>query len=847
MSGIPDPWGSPLYHALVATCSEAERRHTAYEEKGRLSDLESAVTLFSAVLDHAHNVDVRSAAVNGLGTALWSRYERFGNPGDLDTAIRLFREALAMYPDEHTPAIPSFHANLAGVLRLRWRRTGYEADLVASVAEVRAAVATTAAGDPRRAWRLSNLADGLLALSLRHDDSSALAEAVDRLREAVQTARPGDELAGMRSNLAEVLRLRYRSTGGRDRALLDEAVELGRAALAAAPRHPLRPRFQANLALVLLDRFTARRRPADLSEAADLAQKAVDTTPAAHPNRTERLLTLSGIRRMEAIRGRPRGRMVELAREAAAATPDGHHLRSDTLLNLGWALAFQAASGDDAAWDQAREVFRRLATDPAVQVRARVTAAWQWANTALSRDRLAEARRAFDLAVTMLRRTAPRQVTHADRERQLASLSGLARDAAACALQAGEPVDALRLLEHGRGVLLSHALDARTELTGLRPDLAERFVALRTALDRPEGAGFSASADAGPELPGENRHALAADWDALIDEIRAQPGFATFLRPPPVDDLIAATARHGPVVVLNISGLRCDALLIGGGIRVLPLRLTLDEVTQRALRFRAAVAERVDETLEWLRTEVTGPVLDALDPPPGSRLWWVPTGPLTTLPLHAAGADRVVSSYAPTVRSLVTAWQAPPAGPVSDPLVVSMPTTPGLPPLPSVLAETATLPPGRVLTGEHAVRRAVLDALPYHSWAHFACHAVSAADGSADGHLVLQDQLTVADIARLRLDDAAIAYLSACDTGVPHENLDDEALHVAGAFHIAGFRHVIGTLWSIKDSIAAEVAAGFYARLDTADDAATALHETLRELREVHEPGLWAPYIHVGP
>ncbi|WFE37618.1 CHAT domain-containing protein [Micromonospora sp. WMMD998] len=826
---------------------EAGRRHTAYEETGRLSDLESAVALFGRVLDHAHNVDVRSAAMNGLGTALWSRYERFGGPGDLDSAIRLFREALAMYPDERTPAIPSIHANLAGVLRLRWRRTGDEADLVESVAEVRAAIAATRAGDPQRAWRLSNLADGLLALSLRHDDSSALAEAVDCIREAVRTAPPGDGLAGMRSNLSEMLRLRYRSTGGRDRALLDEAVEQGRAALAAAPRHPLRPRFEANLALVLLDRYTARRRPADLSEAADLAQKSVDATPEGHPNRTERLLTLSGIRRMEAMRGRPGGRMVELAREAAAATPDGHHLRSDTLLNLGWALAFQAASGDDAAWDQSREVFRRLATDPAVQVRARVTAAWQWANTALNGAGLAEARRAFDLAVTLLSRTVPRQVTHADRERQLASLSGLARDAAACAVQAGDPVDALRLLEHGRGVLLSQALDTRTELTGLRPELAERFVALRAALDRPEGVGFSASADAGPELPGEDRHALAADWDTLIEEIRAQPGFAAFLRPPPADDLIAATAGHGPVVVLNISGLRCDALLIDGGIRVLPLRLTLDEVTQRALRFRGAVAERVDETLEWLRSEVAGPVLDALAPPPGSRLWWVPTGPLTTLPLHAAVADRVVSSYAPTVRSLVTAWRAPPVGPVSDPLVVSMPTTPGLPPLPNVLAETATLPPGRVLTGEDAVRRAVLDALPHHSWAHFACHAVSAADGSADGHLVLQDQLTVADIARLRLDDAAVAYLSACDTGVPHEDLNDEALHVAGAFHIAGFRHVIGTLWSIKDSFAAEVAAGFYARLGAADDAATALHETLRELRTSHGAGLWAPYIHVGP
>ena len=86
MTGIPDVWGSPLFHALAAACAEAGQLHTAYEQTGRLRDLESAVHLYRAVLDHAHNVDVRSTAANGLGTALWSRYERFGELRDLDDA-----------------------------------------------------------------------------------------------------------------------------------------------------------------------------------------------------------------------------------------------------------------------------------------------------------------------------------------------------------------------------------------------------------------------------------------------------------------------------------------------------------------------------------------------------------------------------------------------------------------------------------------------------------------------------------------------------------------------------------------------------------------------------------------
>jgi tetratricopeptide (TPR) repeat protein len=880
----------------------AEEHHEAYERTGRLAELDLAIAGFTGVLDQARNVDIRSAAANGLGVALWSRYERFGDLSDLNRAIDLFREALAMYPDEQTPATPSFHANLAGVLRQRWRRTGSVTDLDESVVEIRAALAMTSPGDPRRSWRLNNLADGLFALSLRHDDSSALAEAVDLLRQAVECAGPGDDVAGMLANLAEALRLRYRSTGGRHRALLDEAVTRAREALAAAaPTHPLRPRFQSNLALILLDRYAVQRRPADLAEAAALARDAVDATPAGHPNRAERLLILSGIRRMELDRGvdpkRPRPtwrgrravrRMVKLAREAMAAIPEGHYLRADALLNEGSAQAFQAVSGDPAAFEAAIAAFRRVATDPVAPVRARVQAAWQWANTTLlhsaGRD-LAAARGAFDLAVTLLPRVAPRHITHADRERQLAAFSGLARDAAAAALTAGDSEGALRLLEHGRGVLLRHALDARTEVTGLRerrPDLADRFEALRSTLDLPEGAGFT-SGDAGAGLSGEDRHALAREWDRLLDEIRGLPGFAGFLRPPPVDDLLAATAEHGPIAVLNISGLRCDALLLAAGeCRTMPLPVNLDDLAGRARRFRAAIAaaghaglpsrvredarDTVAETLRWLWTAVTGPVLDALDLPAGARLWWVPTGPLTTLPLHAAGSpgspsvlDRVTSSYAPTVRSLVAAWRTRGTGPDNEPapLVVAMPTTPDLPDLPHVRTETAMLagrfPGATVLRGEQAVRAAVLDALPRHAWVHFACHAVSAADAAADGHLVLHDHatapLTVADIARLRLPEAQLAYLSACDTGVPEEDLGDEALHIAGACQMAGFRHVVGTLWAIRDATAPAVAADFYAALTTADAAAAALHHAVRALRDAHpdQPALWAPYIHVGP
>ncbi|MER7723089.1 CHAT domain-containing protein [Streptomyces sp. NPDC096323] len=75
------------------------------------------------------------------------------------------------------------------------------------------------------------------------------------------------------------------------------------------------------------------------------------------------------------------------------------------------------------------------------------------------------------------------------------------------------------------------------------------------------------------------------------------------------------------------------------------------------------------------------------DGPGQPRVWWVPTGSLALLPVHAAGhrdgsrtlLDRVISSYTPTVRSLNTARAAPPApaGP-RTPLAVTLSRTPGL-------------------------------------------------------------------------------------------------------------------------------------------------------------------------
>jgi CHAT domain-containing protein len=111
---------------------------------------------------------------------------------------------------------------------------------------------------------------------------------------------------------------------------------------------------------------------------------------------------------------------------------------------------------------------------------------------------------------------------------------------------------------------------------------------------------------------------------------------------------------------------------------------------------------------------------------------------------------------------------------------------------------------------------------------------------------------TVVDVARLRLDRAELAFLSACSTARTGAGLADEAVHLTSAFQLAGYRHVIGTLWPLKDRAAGCVANDFYEVLGadgTADAAPHALHAAVLRRRAAcpEQPSLWAAHLHVSP
>ncbi|MEI5098367.1 CHAT domain-containing protein [Streptomyces sp. PmtG] len=97
------------------------------------------------------------------------------------------------------------------------------------------------------------------------------------------------------------------------------------------------------------------------------------------------------------------------------------------------------------------------------------------------------------------------------------------------------------------------------------------------------------------------------------------------------------------------------------------------------------------------------------------------------------------------------------------------------------------------------------------------------------------------------------AFLSACETSSVGIALPDEAVTTTAALHYAGYDNVIGTLWSVYDGTATEIAKQVYGRLIgkepfSSDLVARALHEAVRAQRELapRSPDIWAPFLHVG-
>lgn len=823
----------------------------------------------------------RAGHLSNLGNALRAWFERTGDVTVLAPATDAIRAAVDATPAEH-PDRALYLSNLAIVLRVEFERTGDSDLLVEAVRASRYALDATPEDHPDRTIRLSNLGIALRALFARTSDDTVLGEVIDTARTAVASSTVGHlERPRFLNNLGTALQVSFERNG--DPAVLAEAVQAGRAAVAASgAENPDTALYLSNLGNALQMLFERDADLATLTEAIDAGRGAVEATAGEHQEYAGRLCNLGNALYTMAEHTGDDGFRIEAAHchELAAS-----NTAAPAFLRLRAYCVLARLS------DRAQPSRALTALDQAVDLLPHIT------TRSLNRaDREHHLRQLSSLA-GQIAATA----VNAGRPERAVELLEQARGVLVADTLNARSSDLGRLREHDPH-LAADFQDLRARFDALEhADVAT--VLLQGAVHANTGTGETDLQRSAVELGQERREAQAA-WHDLLKRIRGVNGFADFLRAPKISEL-SHQAHDGPVILVYASRSRSDALILTGDpdtpVLVVPLvHLTESEAIDRARRVlaihnidggtgaqHADTQEEILDILGWIWDTIAEPVLLALGhtgiPAGGAvwpRVWWCPIGILAFLPLHAAGhhadltsqdpdrranprtvMDRAISSFTATIRGLAYARMHQPDAATDTTLVVAVPDANGVPPLAGATTEAQAV--AELVRGAHLLpnptRERVLAALPDYAVAHFACHGEDNWTDPTASRLVLYDHeiepLTVRDISALYLK-SRLAYLSACNTMLTSPALANEAVHLTGAFHLAGYQHVIGTLWPINDFISRRFAAGFYSYITQAGTttpditrSAQALHHGTRHLRSRYPgaPTQWAAYTHTGP
>ncbi|KAJ3512938.1 hypothetical protein NLJ89_g3235 [Agrocybe chaxingu] len=922
----------PEFLANLANCLKLH-----YEQSGDLELLNRGILYQSYLLPALTEDTPRTAAyLINYGTFLQTRGEHLGHIPDLEEGAKHIQRAIGILIDSTTPsdvmALMAALSNLGNVLQVLYRWTGRIEDLHRMITCYESALSITKKNDAERASNLNHCGTAMMMHYKHFGDVQDAYRANQYFIEALQCipdVHPSTPI--YLGNYVNALHSLHVQTN--DVEILNKAIEMNQKALRLLPENSPNKRTyiskQGNL-LGSKQRFTKDFETLD--KALQHQEEALNLVP--EDKFMERFSYLNNVATTLVERFRMSraiediSKAMKLIEEGISLVDDGSD-RSTAIGNLAKAeyeyfTVFRDQGTQQRCVKHCREVVNSLAP---LTVRFEATKVWIAATSQSTNG--PEAQEANTAAVDLLSQLAWPGLSLSSQVNVLRAASQTACNTAAAALHFGDVTRALKWLEQGRTIAWNQLLQIRSPLKDLEkqaPELARNITRLSQLLERgPEGDHLMD--DSIPTLrveksPDFSRNAIALEREKLLNEARTLPGFENLMKGKEYAGF-AAASNNGPIAVLNISTYRCDAIVMVSDRY--PVNLPLEDFSlEQAENLRVLMYKALKESkrmqrgeqnvsdeirfgrsrrtntdsdadaifryiLKELWVKVVQPVIDCLgigvkmlgDMP---HIYWCPTGPLTFLPLHAAGIyaadddretatisllDYVVSSYTPSLSALHNiVYNSNAQRPQFKMLPVIQSGTPGQTPLPATLAEleiirkyTGCFPDRiRVLAEEEAKIELVMSEMKRSSWIHLACHGRQDVDDPTKSGLHLHDgMLGLQDIIQNPLPNADFVFLSACQTASGDVTNPDEAIHLAAGMLLAGFNSVIASMWSIGDSDAAIVADQVYAylfrdgKMPDSREAARALHRGARFLRAKRAGARggseflsWVPFIHVG-
>lgn len=828
-----------------------------YERTGDLLQIAEAIESQRRAVHFAGiSHEIAAELLANLGVSTWTRFEATEDPSDLEDAISTIRSAVQLMPDGHTSLYAPLNSLGYGLIR-QFQITGNPSDLEEAVSTLRKAVKTTPSDHFFQRGLLNNLGDALLCRFKAFGDSSDLAEAVIVHKRMVEN--PPDGYMGL-------------------------------------------PILFSTLASTLVAAFEVSNQHSNLTEAISWLQESVRLTPEGDASKPVRLNKLGDcLKRRFDVGGNAMDleESISYFKVAANHRSGASHIRLKAATSWAQLLA-QYHPDSPEVWPAFDTALGLMATVAGLEqtVRHRYTRLQSSSGLACMAAAVAFSQNRPDKALEWLEqgrclvwsqlstlRTTPFEELRLYDERLSKRIADVAKRLESAGTSRGMFTPSMPFEEK---LSVEGAGHAHLKLAREWEDL------LREARNIPGFENFLRPVPLSSILQGlpESGFVVVINVDtARCDAVALRAGRDMPIHIPLPSFSVDKANKYRDALNLNLRSL---------GLRVREggeLGVSDNDFEGRGIRrpgFARTKGGPVHNVLRGLWEEVVKPILDALgisktdgssgDIPP--RIWWSPTGALSFLPLHAAGRyglldpesvlDYVVSSYTPTVTALTDRIERSTASTTgklaSGIFLTCQPNALPHSPIPKTIAEVRTI--NRMATekglrvcvceGSEVTVDACLEHMQNFSCIHLACHGSQNVGDPLDSRFFFHDDstLTLATILKSNLENADLAFLSACQTSTGQENLSDEAVHLAAGMLAAGYLRVVATMWSIGDEHAQQVATNFYEDLwkDIGDDqgatfdgtrSACALHQAVRQLKAKSDDSerallTWIPFVHFG-
>ncbi|KAE9391503.1 hypothetical protein BT96DRAFT_1024038 [Gymnopus androsaceus JB14] len=900
-----------------------------FNNGGSMSDLNEAIHLGERVWDlpvNSYGKREQSDNMNGLGSALHRRFQLEWDFEDLKRAISYFRMVVQLLPSDHGN-YPETIINLMSSLTSRFEAKWEINDIDEAVQLGRHLLGLPqleAHPALQHNQRFSILHTFANALIVRHDHLKRMADIEEALSyhyEAKELHLSQGELWHCLIGIAQA----HYYLGSQQTSLehLDNSIRFYMEALAlshVADREG-HIRVLISLGACHLTRFEKCFQLAgntDVDKSIEYSETAIEMIKQyKHSHFFESLTVATNnylaaqYRRLETSHSKDLKEIdsvVASYQKLINSAPFQDNFFQRTLLyNLGRVIYCRFEASDQKHdLDEACSSFRAALEKEGVDIKNKVDIAQMWAFKAHEKKHhsaleayswgLAALQQYLDLCPSLpYRRTSL----------ELYNARSLAVDAVSCTIEQGQSLEsAVERLEQGRNILWSTLYRYRTpvpyKLANADPQLARQFEEARNGLERlailldaPDNASTLqelASRNMYHEVRWTQQRRLLKDWDVVLEKIRQINEFRDFLRSPSFPQM-QENMIDGPVIFLNTSKHRCDAIIVTSHGHPTLVTLTSDlhklapdmahVLTQlvRGERLKtlqsASGRDEITDILSELWYSIGKPVSDMLlhiGIQQGSRIWWCPTGALTFLPIHAAGVytpkgprtsilDIFVSSYTSSMSALATSRKELESRSPRDMHLLAVGQSKDLP---KVLEEFSAMQDivssqMHLLDNNDAEPSLVVrDLREKYSWVHFSCHGDLNTNDPFLSSFRLSGKepaLKVIDLLEAQLPSAELAFLASCNSAAAESSSAvEEVITLASALQYCGFSSIMGTLWTMADEDAPALSRDFYTYMlrngpngVDVKESARALHEAVQEMRKRGVPAeRWSTFIHIG-